>query len=162
MDIIGSVLSLDGTVNFRGASVAVTPLEAGPTLVWAEIVPEAQWELGGKATRLPWGTGNRCPVGTEQVVRVTWGGGITKPGGASADDEERRLYRVTTLGSDGMPADVVPFALADLGDGDNNHLLCLEATDTVLSVFFPAGYVTDPREDLNPDTMISLTQQQPN
>ncbi len=160
VEIIGNVLSLDGSANFRGSSVGVTPLEAGPTMVWAEIVPQAQWELGREATRLPWGGGERCPVGTAQVVRVTWGGGVTKPDGPDpADEVERRLYQVTTMQSGGETAVITPFALADLNDGDNNHLLCLGATDTVTSVFFPAGYLTDPREDLNPDTTISLPPQ---
>jgi hypothetical protein len=157
--IIGNVLSLDGSVNFKGASVAVTPLEAGPTMVWAEIVPEAQWELGKQATRLPWGGGSRCPVGTQQAVRVTWSGGVTKPGGRdSADDRERQLYKVTTFRTRGATAEITPFALADLNDGDNNHLLCLDTTDAATSVFFPAGYLIDPRGDLNPDTSISLPQ----
>ena len=158
MEIVGNVLSLDGTVNFGGASVAVTPLEAGPTMVFAEIVPETQWELGGEATSFPWGGGSRCRVGTAHIVGVTWGGGITKPGGDSADDAERQLYRLTTIKVGGTIAEVTPFALADLGDGDNNHLLCLDTADTVSSVFFPAGHVTDPREDLNPDTTITLSQ----
>ncbi len=158
VEIVGNVLSLDGTVNFKGASAEATPLEAGPTMVWAEIVPETQWELGGKATSFPWGGGSRCPFGTEQVVRVTWSGGITKPGGDPADDNERKLYKVTTVGADDKTAEITPFALADLKDGDNNHLLCLGTTDAVKSVFFPAGHVTDPREDLNPDTTISLLQ----
>jgi len=159
VDVIGNVLSLDGVVNFNGSSVAVTPLEAGPTMVWAEIVPQAQWELGRPATRLPWGGGERCPVGTKQVVRVAWGGGVTKPNGpAPADDKERQLYKVTISRTGGATAEIAPFALADLNDGDNNHLLCLDTTDAVTSVFFPAGYLTDPREDPNPDTRISLPQ----
>lgn len=158
VEITGDVLSLDGTVNFKGASVDVTPLKDGPSLVWAETVPQTQWELGGKATKLPWGTGSRCPVGTAQVVRVTWNGGITKPGGKPADDKERKLYQVETTQPEGNHAELTPFALADLGDGDNNHLLCLDSTDPVSSVFFPAGHVTDPREDLNQDTSISLNQ----
>jgi len=158
VEIIGNVLSLDGTVNFRGASVDVTPLEAGPSLVWAEIVPQTQWDLGGKATTSPWGGGNRCPMGTAQIVRVTWNGGITKPGGEPADDDERALYRVSIVTVEGAAGDIAPFALADLQDGDNNHLLCLDTTDTVTSVSFPAGHVTDPREDLNPDTAIALAQ----
>ncbi len=156
VEIIGNVLSLDGTVNFKGARVDVIPLEDGPFLVFAEIVPESQWDLGGKATTSPWGGGNRCPVGTEQVVRVAWNGGITKPGGDPADDDEPVLYRVSTVAADGADAEIAPFALADLKDGDNNHLLCLDTTDTVTSVSFPAGHVTDPREDLNPDTAIAL------
>lgn len=155
VEVTGNVLSRDGVVNFQGARIAVTPLEAGPSMVLAERVPSSQWELGRPATRLPWGGGSRCPLGTKQVIRVAWGGGVTKPNGsASADDKERQLYRVSIVRPDGQKAEITPFALADLNDGDNNHLLCLDTTDTVQSVFFPAGYLTDPREDLNPDTTI--------
>lgn len=156
VEIIGNVLSLDGTLNFKGAKVEVTPLTAGPTMVFAEIVPQAQWQLGGRATALPWGGGSRCPVGTKKVVRVTWGGGVRKNDGKDADDTVRALYRLTTLTSTGIKADISPFVLADLNDGDNNHLLCLDKTDPVLSVFFPAGHLIDPRDDLNPDTSVSL------
>jgi len=155
VEIVGNVLSLDGTANFKGADVKVTPLEAGPTIVWAEIVPEEEWALGADATRLPWGGGDRCPAGTRQVLRVTWDGGVTKPGGDDADQAEGALYTVTTETADGIKAEVAPVALADLNDGDNNHLLCLDTTQAVTSVFFPAGHLTDPREDLNPNTRIS-------
>ncbi|MEO1151785.1 MAG: hypothetical protein AAFW83_12475 [Pseudomonadota bacterium] len=162
VDIIGNVLSLDGTVNFKGTTINVTALEAGPTIVWAEIVPEAQWDLGGKATSLAWGGGSRCPVGTQQVVRATWNGGVTKPGGEPADDDEGALYRVTVQGGAEAQAQVTPFALADLNDGDNNHLLCLDTTDPAIAVSFPAGHLTDPREDLNPSTTIAITTVQSN
>ena len=42
--------------------------------------------------------------------------------------------------------------------GDNNHELCLDVTGTPQSVYFPAGHLTDPREDLNPETMITITE----
>ncbi len=156
VEIVGNVVSLDNTVNFKGATVAVTPLEVGPTIVWAEIVPQSAWDLGAPATGLPWGGGSRCPVGSKQVVRVTWAGGVTKPGAEPANEIERALYRVTTVNADGSVVEVTPFALADLNDGDNNHLLCLDTLDTPTRVFFPAGHLTDPREDLNPATSISL------
>ncbi len=156
VEIVGNVLSLDGAVNFKGASVGVTPLEVGPTIVRAEIVPQSQWELGKKATSLPWGGGSRCPVGAQQVVRATWGGGVTKPSGGSADDVERALYKLTVLRPDQSTADVTPFALADLNDGDNNHLLCLDTTDPAVAVSFPAGHLVDPRDDLNPATTMSV------
>ena len=155
VEIVGNVLSLDNTVNFRGAKVDVIPIEDGPTIVWAEIVPETQWDLGAEATILPWGGGSRCPSGTRQVVRATWDGGITKPGGEPADDAERELYKIAIQREDGTEAEITPFALADLNDGDNNHLLCLDTADPAKSIFFPAGHVTDPNEDLNPDTAIS-------
>lgn len=159
VEMVGNVLSRDNTVNFKGARVDVVPLEAGPTLVWAETVPRSEWELGRAATALAWGGGSRCPVGTEHVVRATWAGGVTQPGGAPADDAARQLYRVTLALPDGAERDVTPFALADLGDGDNNHLLCLGAQDrpsTPVRVSFPAGALTDPNDDLNPDTEVAV------
>ena len=162
VDIVGNILSLDGTVNFKGASIGVTALEVGPTIVFAETVPESKWELGGEATRLAWGGGSRCPIGTLQVVRVTWSGGVTKPGGNPADDNERALYKVSVSNDSETPADVTPFALADLNDGDNNHLLCLDTTDPAVTVSFPAGHLSDPREDLNPATSRAVTAIQQN
>jgi hypothetical protein len=124
--------------------------------VWAEVVPEDQWKIGQAATPLRWGGGSGCPEGTSQAVRVTWAGGITKPGGGEVDDTERLLYRVTVAQEESSKAEISPFALGDLGDGDNNHLLCLDVDDKPEVVFFPEGYVTDPREDLNPETPITL------
>ena len=158
VEITGNLLSIDRTVNFKGASIDVTPLEDGPTMVWAEVVPEAELELGKEATALPWGGGSECPVGTVKVVRAIWAGGVTKPGGEAADYEEGELYRVTMLQEDSSSIEVTPFALADLGDGDNNHELCLDVMGTPQSVYFPAGYLTDPREDLNPETRVTIQE----
>ena len=52
----------------------------------------------------------------------------------------------------GDSSERVPTALADLGDGDNNHLLCFDFEGEPREVRFPAGFLTDPRDDLNPDT----------
>lgn len=154
--VVGNVLTRDGTANFKGVRVAVTPLGDGPTMVWAEIAPASQWDLGREATTLPWGGGSRCPLGTEQVVRVTWDGGITKPSGEPVDDVERTLYAVATLRDDSSKVEIKSFALADLNDGDNKHLLCLDTQDAVQSVSFPGLYLTDPREALNLATTLSL------
>ena len=155
--IVGNLLSMDRQLNFIGASAEVIALEEGPTMQWSEVVPESQWELGKAATSLPWGGGNGCPLDTKQVVRVTWAGGITKPGGDEADDVEREAYRVTmSLGDEGE-TELVPFAIGDLGDGDNNHELCLDRAGLPGRVDFPAGLLTDPREDLNPDTSVKIT-----
>jgi hypothetical protein len=157
VEVIGNILSLDGKLNFKGASIDVIPLEEGPTMIFAEIVPEEQWNVGQKATELPWSGGSGVVEGTQQVVRVTWVGGITKPGGDEADDVERSMYKVTVLQDNGQKVEVTPFAIADLGDGDNNHTLCLDVIGKPTSVYFPAGYLTDPREDLNPETRVNLT-----
>ena len=156
VEIVGDILSIDGGLSFKGASVGVTPLEAGPEMVWAEVVPESQWELGKEATARPFGGGDGCPVGTVQVVRVTWAGGVTKPGGGEIDEVERVAYNVTLSDPDTGERDVVPFAIGDLGDGDNNHELCLDQTGVPLRVSFPAGLLTDPADDLNPASSIDI------
>lgn len=158
LEVIGNLLSIDGSLNFKGASVDVTPLEDGPTMVWAEIVPEEDWDIGKEATPLPWGGSSGAPTGTKQVVRVTWAGGVTKPGGDEAGDLERQQYKVTVLLEDGSTTEVTPFALADIEDGDNNHELCLDVTGTPISVYFPAGYLTDPRDDPNPETTVMISE----
>lgn len=156
VEIVGNLLSKDGQLNFLGARTSVIALEEGPTMVWSEVVPEPQWELGKAATSLPWGGGDGCPPGTKQVVRVTWAGGVTKPGGQEIDAIERAAYRVTTSFGDEGERELVPFAIGDLGDGDNNHELCLERAGLPLQVDFPGGLLTDPREDLNPQTSIEV------
>ena len=135
-------------VNFRGAGADVIPLDAGPSIVLAEVVPEI--ERAGK-TR-----GTACPAGIQQVVRVTWAGGVRLPSGDELGDVERGLYRVTVKRGDGSSDEIVPVALADLGDRDNNHLLCLDTSDPAVSVSFPAGHLVDPNRDLNPDTHIAV------
>ena len=47
-------------------------------------------------------------------------------------------------------------ALAGCGDGDNNHVLCLDIADQALSVSFPGGILKDPNGDLNPPTTIAV------
>lgn len=154
VEIVGHVHSIGGTLDFLGAAVAVTPLEAGPTLILAERfdpdIPDAG--LGLRRTR-----GSACPdEGILQAVRVVWAGGVTLADGDEPGDAERHLYRVTVRAEDGSLREVAPAALADLGDGDNNHLLCLDTADRPVSVSFPAGILTDPNDDLNPETSVRL------
>ncbi len=153
VQVSGDLLS-DGTqgepVNFRGAKVEVTPLQAGPSLVWAEIVAKEVWSQPSR--------GSSCPPGTQQVVRATWAGGVRLPNRQEAGDAERALYRVTVRQGDGSTEDVTPAALADLGDNDNNHLLCLDTTSPATAVAFPAGHLVDPNGDLNPETQIEVTR----
>jgi len=147
--VVGDLFS-DGKsgdkVNFRGAETDVIPLEAGPTLALAEVVSEEEWSKPGR--------GSACPIGTKQVVRATWTGGVRLPSGDDAADAVRGLYRVTVQRSDGSREEIAPTALAELGDRDNNHFLCLDTTDPAVSVSFPAGHLVDPNQDLNPDTQI--------
>ena len=157
VEIKGNLLSSDNRINFKSKTVKVIPLEDGPSMVLAEHVPNEEWYLGEKATFLPFGGGSGCPVGTKQIVRVVWNGGITKPGGDEVDDFETRSYSVTIRDKEGSISTIRPFALGDLGDGDNNHKLCLDVEGTPLKVDFPEGLVTDPRDDLNPRTSIEVS-----
>ncbi len=154
VEIVGNVLSSDQTVNFKSAKIAVTPLAPGPTLILAEVVPQAQWQLGKAGG--PRGSGSGCPQGTVQIVRAVWAGGVTIASGAEPGDHERTLYQVTVQQADGATRTLAPFALGDLADGDNNHALCLDTLDKALSVAFPAGYLADPNGDLNPATTIQV------
>lgn len=149
--VVGDLLS-DGVtgapVNFRGARAQVIPLDAGPTLVLAEIVPQKVWTVSGR--------GSACPMETKQVVRATWAGGVRLPGGEEPGDSERLLYHVTVTHPDGSNEVIAPTVLADLGDNDNNHLLCLDTTAPAITVSFPAGHLVDPNQDLNPATQVRV------
>lgn len=156
VEIVGEVLSSSAdAISFLGASVEVTPLAAGPSLILSESVPPRQWSLNRESGRQQ---GDGCPAdGTLQVVRVTWAGGVSNANGDEAGDAERALYRVTLRLPDGTQTEVTPFKLADLGDGDNNHLLCLDKRGEPVSVSFPAGYLLDPNEDtLNPESSVPV------
>ena len=152
VDIVGDVMSLDGKRNFKGSTADVIPLAEGPTIVLAEDVPPNYWSLGEEGD---------CPrPGLRTIVRAVWAGGITKPGGDEIDETEIALYRVALRRPDGTVIDVAPMAVGDLEDNDNNHELCIDVEGTPLSVSFPAGFLTDPNEDLNPDTGIVVSPAQ--
>jgi hypothetical protein len=154
VEIVGHLHSIDGTLDFRGARVDVTPLAPGPTLVMAEIADPTAQDLGLGQRRTD---GDDCPTnGIQQAVRVVWAGGVTLENGDEPGDAERDLYRVTVRALDGVEREITPAALADLEDGDNNHLLCLDTADTPISVAFPAGVFTDPNDDLNPATSVAV------
>ena len=149
--VVDDLLS-DGTrgdpTNFRGTQTHVTPLDAGPSLVLAEVVPEDRRSIESQRST--------CPAGIQQVVRATWAGGVRLPNGDEAGDAERALYSVTVERPDGSSDEIVPLALADLGDRDNNHLLCLDTSDPAVLVTFPAGHLVDPNKDLNPYTQVAV------
>ncbi|MGE3167164.1 MAG: hypothetical protein AB7O52_19835 [Planctomycetota bacterium] len=146
VEITGELLTAPNECpgDFQGAQVTVTPLGDGPELEWAEVVPQLQWAAD-------------VPAGTVQVVRATWGGGVTQPSGAEIGDAERQLYTVTVATPGGSTVDVVPFALADLNDNDNNHELCLDVAGIALSVSFSGSVMTDPNGDLNLPSAVSVT-----
>lgn len=158
VEIVGHLHSIDGMLDFRGALVDVTPLAPGPSLVMAEMADPTARDLGLGQRRTD---GDDCPSeGIQQAVRVVWAGGVTLENGEEPGDAERDLYRVSLRAADGTEREIAPAALADLGDGDNNHLLCLDTADTPVSVSFPAGVLTDPNDDLNPATSVAVRRAQ--
>ncbi len=159
VEIVGDVWSKNFRTNFNGATVDVTELEAGPTMVLAQIVPRRQWDLDVPATALPFGGGSPClEDGLVQIVRVTWNGGIVRPDRTEVGNEELVQYAVTLRRPNGTVTTVTPFAFGDLGDGDNNHELCLSERGRPLAVTFPEGFVVDPNNDLNPETSVLVTR----
>ena len=78
------------------------------------------------------------------------------PSGEEPGDTERALYRVILTHPDGSRDEVTPASLADLGDNDNNHFLCLDTTVPATAVAFPSGHLVDPNGDLNPDSQIGV------
>ena len=81
---------------------------------------------------------------------------MTKPGGKEVDDTEKDSYSITIRDINDVVSTIAPFALGDLGDGDNNHKLCLDVEGTPISIAFPENLMTDPREDLNPATSVEV------
>jgi len=151
VSVVGNLLDSSQKQNFKGQSISVIPLEAGPTIVLAQKAPKAEWsEKNSEATV--------CPSKTLQVVRITWAGGVTRADGKDVGEDERKAYRVTLKRPDGSESTVTPFALADLNDNDNNHDLCLDLEGTATQVSFKAGLLVDPRGDVNPDTQLKVTQ----
>lgn len=152
--IIGNLYSIDRSRNFKGASIGVTPLAAGPELVMAERVSGSAVDmgLGNWRTR-----GSSCPAtGSVQAIRIIWAGGVSLKSGDKPGDAERQRYRVKVRNGAGVDREIIPVALADAEDPDNNHVLCLDTADQVISVSFPAGIFQDPNGDLNPPTSVSL------
>lgn len=142
--IVGS-LELEGGGDANGASVAVTPLDDGPSLVLA--LRYAPGDLAGST----------CPAATRQVVQVTFAGGVRSTAGRDLGAAELERFRIRVESPTGERQDLVPDALADLGDMDNYVQLCLADDRRPVSVALEAGTVIDPNGDPNPDTEARIT-----
>lgn len=157
VEVVGDILSKDAALNYRGASAPIIPLQAPPALILAEVVPQAEWDLGARGTRIPWGGGTGCQVErTVQVLRVGWGGGIRAADGGEVSPHEWARYTVALRAEDGEVSQVSPFAVGDLNDNDNNDELCLAQAGSPVEVRFPAGLLADPNGDVNEDTRIRV------
>ncbi|ESQ14311.1 MAG: hypothetical protein N838_12090 [Thiohalocapsa sp. PB-PSB1] len=157
VEVVGDIWSTDFSLSYQGAYTDIIPLEAPPSLILAEVVPEEEWDLDNPGTPIPWGGGTGCPSeGTEQVLRVAWGGGILAVGGTEVTAQEWKRYTIAMRTEAGDIKLVKPFAVGDLNDQDNNHELCLDQRGTPLAVRFPAGLLVDPNNDVNERTRIRV------
>ena len=136
-------------VNFKGQSVDVTPLSEGPSMVLAESLSQDDWTVDRRGTQCP-------SEGVRQIIRVTWNGGVRLANGNEPGDTETHLYSVSMEQEQGTSYITHPIAIAELGDNDNHHFLCLDTDDKASAVSFPSGHFIDPNRDLNPDTRVML------
>lgn len=146
LEIVGPLPLEDGG-DARGlVSTHVTPLAAGPSLLIG--LRYAPGELSGTS----------CPApATKQIVQVTWSGGVSAVGGGALGDAQRERMHVTVTEPGGQSRELVPFALADLGDNDNYVQLCLEDSAPAVSVRVEAGTCVDPRGDPNEETSVNVS-----
>jgi len=136
-------------LNFKGQSIEVTPLSEGPSMVLAESLSRDDWTVERRGTQCP-------SEGVRQIIRVTWNGGVRLANRDEPGDTETHLYSVTMEPEHGASYITHPIAIAELGDNDNHHFLCLDTDDKASEVSFPSGNFIDPNRDLNPDTRVML------
>lgn len=138
--VVGALADTAGASLTGVRTDAITPLQAGPSLVLAErFAPDTP------------GLAGECPAGTAQVVQLVWEGGVTGPQDAALGEPQRLGVRVTL--EDGRV--VTPVALAD-DDPDNFVLACLDVDVAAASVAVDAGLFHDPGDDANPATAVDV------
>ena len=143
VEVIGPLLTFDGESLLGLSTEDITPLEDGPRVVLVERFAPDTYGLAGE-----------CPVGTFQVVQLTWEGGVTGPANASLG-EDQRLGTMVLL-EDGST--VNPLALVD-DDPDNHVLACLAEDSPAQSVVVNAGLFYDPGDIANPATLAEVTDE---
>jgi hypothetical protein len=153
---IGRMLRDEDGRSMRFARAPVIPLAAGPELVYAEPAPPESdaltFPLLTPSLIGPFQRHTECPRDTVQRLRVTWDGGVEAPGPRNPGEAQRLAYTVTLAGG----RTVKPVALADLGDMDNDHLLCLGTAARAVRVSAAPRLFVDPRGDLNPATSVRV------
>ena len=136
VEIIGTLLTDDG-VDAEGALIeTVVPLAAGPSIVLAEhyLVSE-----------LPTGGTDECPTDTDHIIKLTWEGGVSGPGGADLDESHRLGTTVEYASGEVRVATL----LADAFDNDNHVEFCMSAPGEPVAITAGSGLYEDPNGDLN-------------
>lgn len=136
VEIVGTLLT-DGGVDAKGALVeTVVPLAAGPSIVLAEhyLISE-----------LPTGGTDECPADMDHIIKTTWEGGVSGPGGADLDESHRLGTTVEYASGEVRVATL----LADAFDNDNHVEFCMSAPGEPVVITAGYGLYEDPNGDLN-------------
>lgn len=148
--IVDDLKSRSG-INYKGKSIEVIPLEAGPILSYAEY-----FTLDKSYPFVEKGRGCDCPKDkTQMVVKAVWSGGVRATNGSELGDKELADFKVTMV----MESDTItvsPFQLADLSDNDNNIDLCLKEDGIPIHLTIAENIAIDPNDDKNPKTEIGI------
>ena len=140
VEVVGALEDINGQSLQGERFTNITPLEAGPSLVLAE-----RFEVDAP------GLVGECPTATQQVLQITWDGGVSGPMGSRLGEPQRLGISVRL--QDGQT--VTPIALAD-DDPDNHVLVCLDVATAAVSVAAAPGLFHDPGDDSNPETRIDV------
>lgn len=140
VEVVGTLEDINGQSLQGERFTNITPLEAGPMLVLAE-----RFEVDAP------GLVGECPTATQQVLQITWQGGVSGPMGSRLGEPQRLGISVRL--QDGQT--VTPIALAD-DDPDNHVLVCLDTATAAASVAVAPGLFHDPGDDSNPETRIDV------
>ena len=136
VEIVGTLLTDEG-VDAKGALVeTVVPLAAGPSIVLAEHYLMSE---------LPTGSTDKCPADTDHIIKTTWEGGVSGPGGTDLD-ESHRLGTTIEYTSGEIR---VATQLADAFDNDNHVEFCMSAPGEPAAITAGSGLYEDPNGDLN-------------
>ena len=152
VEIVGDLQARSGQ-NFKGQTIAVTPLVKGPFLSFAEY-----FKIDNDYLFVEKGRGCDCPKNTTTVVRTVWAGGVRAMDGEELGTKELQRFSVT-LEHENETVNVHPFQIADTGDNDNNIDLCISEKGVPISVTVKANTAIDPRDDPNEmSTIIILSR----
>lgn len=140
VEVVGQVRNAHGSPLAGLRTEAITPLAAGPSLVFAERFASSAPGLEGE-----------CPEEAAQAIQLTWEGGVTGPQGADLAEAQRTAVSVVLENGDR----VHPLSLGD-DDPDNHVVACVTETSPAVSVRVAPGFFHDPGDDANPETRVDV------
>jgi len=150
VEIVGELKTRDGQ-ELKGQKIAVTPLDKGPFISYAEY-----FKIDDKYPYVEKGNGCDCPKSTtETVVRTVWSGGVRSKEGKELGEAELNNFHVMLV-HENDTIEVHPFQLADLNDNENNIDLCIKEAGVPIFVKADKNIAIDPRDDLNAETEIDV------